>query len=468
MNREAFLTRISDCLKDYVESIPFDNIAVVLAWLYFLEHSTQDIPEAFDAWSPNSPEMADIYGGTNCVGATQILREWLAERDVSTRLIISPSNRLPEGVSKDEVPFQHMALFGIDPESGAYYLVEPGLGIVFPVPTDSQLQLYSEKIYTARASEAEGTLKILRGADNTLRVFDFIQLPEQGDAEKLVQKPLLRATTHFKTEAFSDKGDLVASVRVDVFKETVTLQHGADKQTVPFAAVESLFGTQTFEQVAQDLGNEDTAQLRQRIETLIERKADIVGMWYEGIQRRYYLEHSDLLSPFETSWKDLEAKGYRGGGVIVCLINDKHQVMLYTVPEGKAKPFLNREVGQKNLFVETADNTVPGGTTATLEDFATNFQRALEEEVGIPAPSSYTYREVDYMPGIRARCVVMKVDTETIETVRARHELRNRIPGKIPEFGPTEWISLDDLSNQPVEPNARPILEKLIAAKLVV
>lgn len=456
---EEVLGIISRELINYVTQIPFDNLAVVLSWLSAYDPSVADLQQAWEEWEPDSVGFIDAYGGTNCVGATEVLRQRLEESDINYQVIISTSNNLPEGANYIEVPFQHMAL--IVNIGNVFYLVEPGLGIVAPIPTDTNSVEIANRVYTAKASESTAEL-VIRKPDGSTINCDFIYLDTNANPESLLQKPLLRATTTFKIETFSIDGKKLVSFKIDIYNSRISYIVNDNIHTFGFDQIDKMFNDQSFINLVNQLNHLDLDEMKDRISTTVTRRADIVDTWLEGLQKRYYLDFSEELSPHMSSWKELEAHGYFGGGVVVCLINEYDQVMMYQVPEGKSKPKINRYAGQMNLFVETADHVGDSDSVSDLEDFETNLERAFKEEIGIAVPEEFIYREVDYTPQIRARCVVCRVDSTQSETIMNHIAHRNEVLG-YEEIGQVEWIDTQTIDAHWLEPNAKAIVEKLIA-----
>lgn len=455
-------------LVDYVTHIPFDNTAVVLSWLHWLqqpENAKRPIEEVFNDWAPQSDRLVSEFGGTNCVGATKIFRERLAQKGIESQIIISPSNNLPEGVSDLEVPFQHAGLMVTTPD-GNMYFVEPGLGLVVPVPADNTSVEMADRIYQATATGDTGELQVIK-PDGSRVIYDFIYWPPDApDIEQLVQKPLLRATTAFKIDVFSSEGEKRASIKIDLYREKITYLVNGVINAFDFDEVDQMFDTDSFTNLVQMIDHLSVESMKDRIRETIDHKDDIVETWLYGLQEQFYLDNPDRLSPIETSWDKLQERGYKGGGVVIVLLNEKNQVMVYQVPKGKAKPYLNRYEGQLNLFVETADHTDGGDQVSDLEDFQTNLRRGFEEEIGIGVPDDFIYREVDYMPNIRARCAVFQVSSDILDRVTAYSKARNERLGK-EEIGPAQWIDPAELEANWIEPNAKAIILKMIKEGII-
>lgn len=450
-------------LRDYVTRVPFDNLAVLLSWLHAYDPENTTFDDAFSQWHPDSVELATQFGGTNCIGATKIFSERLEQHNIDYQVAISTSNRLPEGANYIEVPYQHVGLM-VTTEDGMAYLVEPGLGLVVPVPANNASVEVANRIYRATATDDTAELSVIK-PDGTRINFDFIYLDE-GDTETLVQKPLLRATTSFKMDAFSADGEKRASLKIDVYSEQISyLVHGST-YSFGFDQLDQMLADESFMSFVRQIDHLDRDEMEKRIKQTVSRKHDVVDTWLEGIQRQYYLDHSDRLSPYENSWSELEKRGYFGGGVVICLVNERNEVMVYQVPEGKSKPKINRFAGQFNLFVETADYVNGSQSVSDLEDFRTNLERAFKEEIGIPVPDDFIYREVDYMPQIRARCVICRVNSQELDTVRDHARQRNERIG-YEEIGAVEWLPADALDSRWLEPNAGGILKKIVDDNLI-
>lgn len=452
-------------LAEYVTHTPFDNLAVLLSLLYYADQSEMPAHAAWESWSPDSVQLIEEFGGTNCVGATTVFKEILRELGIDAQEIISPSNRLPEGVNYQEVPFQHMGLLVYDQSGEAYYLVDPGLGLVMPVPINTETVEIDDRSYYAVMENEEGTLEVLK-PDGSKIFVDFILLPENGNPEQLVQKPLLRATTFFKMETFTTNGKKKTSLKIDIYKEKISFLVNGSIYSFSFDELDDMWDDENLLRLVEEMDYLSMDEVKQRLSSVVIRRREIVSMWFEGLQRQYYLDHPEKLSPWETSWVELEQRGYKGGGVVVCLVNEQNQVMMYTVPEGKAKPYIDRFPGQKNLFVETAEETVPKKGVASLENLTANLARAFQEEIGIDVPEKGIYREVDYISDVRARVLVFQVDSKTIESVRQHQQKRKEETG-IEELGAIEWVDVTNLESQWLEPNAQRILQKLIEEEII-
>ena len=456
---EGLNQKLADHLREYVSEHPFNNMAVAHSFINHHENTgSGDVAESFTTWLPDSLAMLSVYGGTNCVGATfEFMVNRLREIEgVTFREVITTDTNLPEGVSPEEVPHQHLALFAIDDQTGEVFLVDPGLGLVKPIGVDMDESQFGGRGYSLAAVDDEtNRLSILKPNGASLSI-DFVFLPENMDPELVLQKPLFRATREFKVDAFSPEGHKTASVKVDIFNRMVMCYVMGQTFSHTFEELNLLFENELFVQLSDTvLQNPDT--LKGSIQMLVSREQLLVDLWYEGLQREYYLRHSDMLSPFETDWSVLEKRGYKGGGVVVILMNENKEILLYKVPEGKSKPHIGRHAGQLNFFTETADLLIEGGTVADLEPFEENLERAFSEELGTPLPSLDTmeYREIDYGTGFRARCAIFKVDNSYID------EVKKAVGTHSYELGDVEWVQLADLDKYWVDPSAEIILNKV-------
>lgn len=452
---------LAHLLKEYVVSNPFNNLALVLSYLNFLksEGAGDTIEETMRRWPLKSDALPEEEGGTNCVGASLIMREQLNQHGIPSSLLFSENFAF----CADIVPFSHVALL-VEAEEGTGYIVDPGLGLVEPIPVDPNQTIdIAGRLYKVAMVGDHPTL-IITKPDATQLHFRFTpDVGEEIDVEEHVQKPLFRATSSFKIDTFDSEGNKKTSLKVDYMNRRLDYYLGGQYNSVDFDKVERFFDTPEFAELSQSF---EEPRLEEKVRQALAGQESIINVWFEELQRQYYLEHPHLLSPFETTWQELADRGYNGGGVVVCLVNERDEVMLYEVPEGKAKPFLGRYPGQWNLFIETADPTVEGGGVAELEDFRINLERAFAEEVGLPVPDDFVYREVDYRPNVRARCVICRVNSSDIDLMTAHMQARHERLGKV-ELGQLNWVPVTELSSRWLEPNAQPILEKCIAAGLL-
>ena len=225
-------------------------------------------------------------------------------------------------------------------------------------------------------------------------------------------------TKEFKIDGFDALGNKKASVKIDVFKRRISYMVSSHTFSYSFEELSEMVNDESFFWLCRELGY-DIVRLQEMIERVVYSEKLIVEMWYEALQREYYLRHSYKLSPLHTSWRELIKKGYKGGGVAVILLDQNERVLCYQIPEGITSKAAGRSAGQWNIFIETAEPIQPDQDGNTLEPFATNLQRAFSEEIGIPLPrATMQYFETDYEhKKIRARCAIFSVSAETIDEI---------------------------------------------------
>ncbi len=451
LDSQALLEKL---LCEFLAANNFNNLAVVQAWLHHISQIEENssTSAAYESWEPESDEFLEVWGGTNCVGMVKLFELILQEHGFETVKSVTRSNNLPEGVSVLEVPFQHAALYARGPD-GITYIVDPGLGLVKPIEVSHNSVEIADRTYSLEPFDDMQRLRVIKPGGEEIH-FEFIEAPQDMGLEEGIQKPLLRATYVFKIDKFREDGTKMCSIKIDFMRQRVSYFVIGDSNTYHFSEIDQLEKDSLFRILRAELEDDE---LLQKIREVVEREDDIVDIWFEALQREYYMQNTGKLSPFETSWQELEEKGYEGGGVVIVLHDGAGKVMLYTVPEGREKPKINRFAGELNLFVETADHLSQEERVANLEDSATNLRRAFKEEIGFEAPEELIYREVDYgRPGskIRARVFICQVDGSKIEDVIKHNQ------GSL-EIGQVEWIDLGELGNLRIDQNARAILAKI-------
>jgi hypothetical protein len=477
------LEHIKMQLSEFVNDIPFNNLSVLLAFLTYVEEASQNIQntsleQIFADWQPNSIQMVDEFGGTNCVGLTEIFKKKLLKENpqLTTSYMAAVTELLPSGLPyQNYLEFCHFALKAMI--DGEHYLFDPGLGLVLPINLKDETYLESEHTHFQVKTTDQGyTLNIINPRNLKTLAFFFKDVPQDFNPEVKIQKPLLRGTTAFKIDAINNHGQKIASLKLDFMTEKIlVLYSGAKPQSIDtkaydFTELEKLFLDPIFTELCQELKGE-VSKIQEQLTFLIANRRHLQGIWYEPLQRQYFLEHGELLSSHQTSWEELANKGYRGGGVVLVLENELGQVMYYEVPEGKDKPHIGRIAGQANLFVETADHLPNTEAVVTnLEPFNQNLERALQEELGLTLNDigKFDYYETDYNPQIRARIVHAKVNSVLLEKVN-RHITNQamiaRSEQKQVEMGLARWIptnQLSGLNELDLEPQARKLINILI------
>ncbi len=452
-------------LCKFLEANKFNNLAVVLSWLHHqeqiatepdAEHNIDSMAE-FAAWQPDSPQMLEVWGGTNCIGMVQLFKEILEDRGYQTELAVTTSNNLPEGVSIVDVPFQHAALYVTDDE-GIMYLVDPGLGLVKPIElTENSVEIAGRK-YTLELHEEMQRLRVIKPSGEELH-FDFVSAPPDMDLERNIQKPLLRATSVFKIDKFNAEGQKTCSIKIDLIRKSVSyfvLQEVETRSFAELPTIEIGKAGHLFRNVMAEL---DDPELASKLRSIAAREDDIVAIWFDELQKQYYLENPEQLSPFETPSSQLLERGYQAGGVVAVLHDGAGKVILYEVPEGMDKPQINRYSGNLNVFTETAEFMPGENGGMIMEELEPNMQRIYQEEIGLTPPEEFIYREVDYRAGspVRARVIIQQVEKDALSAVMA-YNIDST------EIGQVQWVNLHELDKQPIEPNARAILQKLLDA----
>lgn len=458
-------TEIEKQLVEFVVTYPFNNVAVVLDFLTYLEQVKSSPAEAFKTWSPESSSLVEKYGGTNCVGSTKLFKEQLRRENIDAKEAVFKFNLYAFGLNESMIPYSHVALLVEDQEAGLIYLVDPGLGLTAPVLANGEKFQIADRDYELILSDGSGELYIYK-PDGSKIYFEFSLLPHDKSLEDEVQKPLLRGTTAFKIDAFEPTGFKSASIKVDIFKRTLGYFCNGISKSIDFGQLEQLFFDPEFLVLAEKLGY-SPEKLTTILRTLKDKSKDIVGVWLEQVQKEYYLHYSEELSPIETSWEDLASKDYLGGGVVLIFVNENNEILMYEVPKEREKPGIDRFAGQLNLFTETADNLDPDKGVLGLENFNSNFRRALSEEIGIDSEiSNYNYRETDYRDHIRARVVIIRCSSLLKEMATLHARQRELGTGKV-ELGRMSWVKLSDLDLLDLEPNAKKILKKVVNEGLI-
>lgn len=485
------LEKMKAMLSEFVSERPFNNVAVVINFLNYLDELRKVNPsihalEAFEHWIPDSSEYF-FEKGSNCIGMSDLFSRRVLDEiegeEVSVEFRPAYTERLPNGLeTRNHLQFTHLALVLHYPDNS--YFLDPGLGLVhvFQTEDDSVIEINGVN-YQLRMYGEVLLLNISKPHSTSSRGVEFIfEKSAVGFNPELdIQKPLLRATSSVKIDAMNSQGQKDASLKIDLLRGQISLMY-RDATTLSFSTsgfsiknIEDLFASSEYKLVVQDLGL-PLELVSQEIQRVVSNRQTMIDVWFPELAKEYYLHNGHLLSPFESSWSELEKMGYKGGGVVLVLMNKDGHVLLYRVPEGKEKPFIGRRVGHMNLFVETADpdpNADQGVTgVSALEPFQQNLERALEEELGIGLAElgEFKYYETDYRPNIRARMVVSEVPDYVLAAVN-RHIWQNAekalAEGKIVEMGPAEWVDISSLSesesdNLFLEPQARILLQRLI------
>lgn len=467
------LREAKEIIRKSVVGFPFNNFAVLLSFLDHAQTLGTSAREAFSTWTPDSISMITENGGTNCVGATQVVNEKLRSLDIAVRTIRFIFNFTLYGLSSDDVPFSHCALIISNNEE--WHLADPGLGIPELVPMNTENMQVADHAYTTTFDGNNGKLIVQKPNGKNI-IYDFEVAPEGWNPDQEIQKPLLTSTTRFKIDSFTPDGKKKASAQIDFWQEEINFILPDKSVRLSFqefiTQIHSGNGLNPqilmmVSDVSQKLGKSEKELINQ-IETMVQRKKYLHSIWNEKIQRAFYLQKPHELSPWETSWNDLQNEGYIGGGVVLIPVNERGEVLLYEVPSTREKPKLGRYAGQWNLFVETAEKIAGAdGQEDTWENFSDNLRRAITEELGAEMLEKTElvpdfYREIDYRPAevqqkIRARCAVVKIPSDSSDHINEYHTKNNS-----QELGTTRWITIDKLLTENLEPNARKILQAMI------
>lgn len=305
MRKVDVVPEITQEMEEYVSAIGFNNIVVLIAYLKWIEADGND----FENWRPNSLEMINQFGGTNCIGATLHFMEKFAgdellEEGFQLLPLASISNDLPEGISAEDVPHQHMAMMLLKLEDGTKLLVDPGLGLVMPISvvegqtTEDDQQKIAERFYDVAYDDDLLTLTISKPNGKKI-VTDMMVVGEDFDPEEEIQKPLLRSTTRFKIDSFDKDGNKLSTIKIFSLFETVAIiVNGQQSEYIPFDQIEKLAEHEDFDQLLEelDLSAEDLFEILNQV---IDNQDKLVDLWLEPIQRKYYSMHPEKDSPFE-------------------------------------------------------------------------------------------------------------------------------------------------------------------------
>src|SRR6185369_13950105 len=137
-------------------------------------------------------------------------------------------------------------------EDGIAYIVDPGLGLVEPIPVDPEKMIeIADRTYRVILVDEDTTLEVTK-PDQSKFHFRFTQ----GDGinlEENVQKPLFRATPSFKIDAFNQEGHKTASIKMDFIQEHLDYFIHGQQSSIDFADIEEFVGTPDFERLMEVL-----------------------------------------------------------------------------------------------------------------------------------------------------------------------------------------------------------------------
>ena len=163
-------------LSEFVSSYPFNNIAVLLEVLGSFPEDEKYDPEI--PWAVDSGTLIEKYGGGNCVTSTsEFIKTMDQLHEWDCQVVATPSDRLPEGITVEDVPYQHMAIVATHRESGLRYLVDPGLGLVKVIPLSGETEpiMIADRLYQVKVDEGEGVDSLhVTKPDGTRLYFNFI------------------------------------------------------------------------------------------------------------------------------------------------------------------------------------------------------------------------------------------------------------------------------------------------------
>lgn len=451
--------QIQQILMEYVCSTPFSNLAVLLAFLDEVE-LRGSAKQAILSWQPESIGLVEKFGGTNCIGAVQKVKESLATQGIEAREMISRNN----GFVAEEIEYAHAALLVTDPHNGQSFLVDPGLGLTYPVAANHQITEIADREYRATFEDDEAQLNIIK-PDGSQISFCFVYLPAEKNLETHLQKPLLQATTAFKIDTFNPEGYKTTSLKVDFFNDTISFLVKGQINSYDFSQIDRLSEDSLFGLLCQEIGD---PEISQKINRAVQHRQDIVDIWLTSLQHDYYFNNSHLLSPFRTTREELKQRGYEASGIFVCLVNERQEVLLSKVPNQESQPQIDRYPGQYNVFVSTTDLSATDQLVDEDENFSVCLENIGAQDIGLSLPPTYVYREIDYRPLTRAQCVIMSIHSSDIDQVRRHLHQYHQTSGSLADNRELVWLPVAQLKSKWVEPNTLQILEKMMAEGLLV
>ncbi|MEP7166612.1 MAG: hypothetical protein ABI758_01385 [Candidatus Woesebacteria bacterium] len=279
-------------LVDYVISFPYNNVAVILAFLEHLELQNTSITDALSTWELDSSTLIEHQGGTNCIGATEVLERKYQKLGIETKRVIFKTNIFSPGFTLEDAPYGHSALITEDAETNLIYLIDPGLGLNMLLPANGEIYQIGGKGYELHFSGDRGVLIIHRLNDTKIEM-ELIVAKDKLSLDEDIQKKILRGKTEFRIYSFDKDSKITAALKINIFSRQVIYHLNGNKKILEFDEVDTLFASSEFEELTTYLKYSPSV-MQNIIRTLISRSEQIVSLWTESVQNEYFLANSKL------------------------------------------------------------------------------------------------------------------------------------------------------------------------------
>lgn len=445
-----------------VEVVAQNRFSVLELYSSLLEQldGTKSLSEIYRYWKPEVLRQTLENQGSDCFGLALLLQEKLNAKGIKSHIFPFSAKGLPAGQEAKNLLLD-IGSVGvlIEHGDGKFYFVDPGFALVEPITFTQATRSISYRLdgrifHIDLLSKDLGIMNVV-GDDGSRKEIDF--RPNQSlnaDAIVELQKRYIQVRPTIHIERFNEIGEKIAGLKIQMLKDEIVVINQKQKEILKFDEWDS-FNPQ---EVANALGV-NALDLKKQVAQLIANAYKLRALWVPSLRRQYADKHYAPLKYEVRGWVEAKKDGYTEGGTVVMVKNSRNELLMYRVPKTREKPQINRFAGQYNLVVETAENE---------EDFESNFNRALGEELGLELPqirehvemSSYT--ETDYRKDGQtkslARCVVCKWNGD----LNHQFAFRNRVEG-----GEWEWVPIDEVMSHDLEPNIRAILERHILEGLL-
>ncbi len=422
--------------------------------------NARSLQEIYKDWKPDLSSQTLSNQGSDCFGLAFLLQERLKANGIKSHIFPFSAKGLPAGQEAKDLLLDIGSVGVLIEHTGNdFYFVDPGFALVEPITFTKATKSVSYRLdgrvfHIDLLSKDLGIMNVV-GDDGLRKEIDF--RPNQSlnfDALVELQKRYLQIRPTIHIERFNELGEKIAGIKIQMLKDEVVIANQKHKEIIKFQDWD-VFDS---DEIAIALGV-DSMTLKGQVSQIITHAHKLRSLWVSSLRKTYAEKHYSPLKYELRSWSEAKKDGYTEGGVVIMMKNPQGQLLMYQVPESREKPKIGRLAGQYNLVVETAEGD---------EDFESNFNRALVEELGLN-PSQVeehvemtNYAETDYINDgsskSLARCVVCKWNGD----LNHDFSFSNKIEG-----GKWKWVPIEEVMSFDLEPNIRGILERHILEGLL-
>ena len=197
---EDVLPDVAKHLRDVVLEYNFDTFSFTTDLIERAEASGKPLAEEFVSWIPDSQELADKFGGTNCTGMSLVLKSRMEKESATGLLVPSYGNYLITEQADEYVGIRTTDIVGFvqKKEGKAPVFLAPGLTVDKPmfIRQGYQVESFGNRYVVTDVRDREfHVLRLDKEGESRERIFHY---EEVTNPEASMQKNLPRARTRYQ------------------------------------------------------------------------------------------------------------------------------------------------------------------------------------------------------------------------------------------------------------------------------